>query len=181
MKMKALTICEPYASYIAAGRKRVENRTWETKYRGLLAIHAGKSRKWLETEDEADYAGLPLQFGAIIAVAVLEDCVEYEGAGPHRKYPWFEFHRHAEGPWCWVLSNVRRIEPVSYSGSQGLWEFTQAESPREAELLNCIRAIGRAVGCAHTEDADGRARLVRCVEERMAEVVHSPPANGGGE
>lgn len=48
-----------------------------------------------------------------------------------------------------------------------LAQFTQAESGRETELLNCIRAIGRVVGCNHTEDADGRAKLVECVRERI--------------
>lgn len=52
-----------------------------------------------------------------------------------------------------------------------LAQFTRAEPPRETELLNCIRSIGRAVGCGHTEDADGRAKLVRCVEERLASTV----------
>jgi hypothetical protein len=50
-----------------------------------------------------------------------------------------------------------------------LAQFTQAESGRETELLGCIRGIGRAIGCNHTEDADGRQRLVRCAEERMRE------------
>lgn len=48
-----------------------------------------------------------------------------------------------------------------------LSQFTQAESGREAELLNCIRAIGMAVGCNHTEDIDGRTKLVQCVRDRL--------------
>jgi len=36
------------AEYINQIRKRVENRTWETKYRGRLVIHAGKSMKFLQ-------------------------------------------------------------------------------------------------------------------------------------
>jgi len=37
--MKALTISQPYASLIVSGKKWVENRTWGTSYRGMLAIH----------------------------------------------------------------------------------------------------------------------------------------------
>lgn len=40
--MKALTIRQPWASLIAAGVKTIETRSWSTKYRGPLAIHAGK-------------------------------------------------------------------------------------------------------------------------------------------
>ncbi len=46
--MKALTICQPYAELIMRGVKRVENRTWATRYKGALLIHAGKSREWYQ-------------------------------------------------------------------------------------------------------------------------------------
>ena len=42
--MKALTIRQPWASLIAAGVKTIETRSWSTKYRGPLAIHAGKHK-----------------------------------------------------------------------------------------------------------------------------------------
>ncbi|MDX5091650.1 ASCH domain-containing protein, partial [Lactobacillus crispatus] len=40
--MKAITIHQPWATLIALGEKQFETRSWETKYRGPLAIHAGK-------------------------------------------------------------------------------------------------------------------------------------------
>ncbi|MFA7254088.1 MAG: hypothetical protein WC107_06075, partial [Patescibacteria group bacterium] len=56
--MKALTVCQPYASLIVGWPgidpddvKRVENRTWPTSYHGPLLIHAGKSRLWLSSWD----------------------------------------------------------------------------------------------------------------------------------
>jgi len=38
--MKALSIKQPWAYLIANGIKDVENRTWQTKYRGWVLIHA---------------------------------------------------------------------------------------------------------------------------------------------
>lgn len=38
--MKALTIWQPWASLIACGVKQYETRSWPTKYRGPIAIHA---------------------------------------------------------------------------------------------------------------------------------------------
>lgn len=38
--MKALSIKQPFASLIAHGIKDIENRTWKTKYRGRIYIHA---------------------------------------------------------------------------------------------------------------------------------------------
>lgn len=40
--MKAITIRQPWASLIAFGDKLYETRNWATKYRGPIAIHAGK-------------------------------------------------------------------------------------------------------------------------------------------
>jgi hypothetical protein len=47
MAVKALTIFQPFAAMIATGAKFVENRSWETRYRGPLAIHAGKGTQYL--------------------------------------------------------------------------------------------------------------------------------------
>ena len=128
--MRALTICQPYAELICRGVKRVENRTWPTSYRGALAIHAGKSHQWLDLDEtglrDRRY-GIPLSemvFGAVVAVCDLVDCLSYSAIRDHsRKYPWIRDHKHTEGPWCWVLSNVRRLAtPVPYKGSLGLFD-----------------------------------------------------------
>lgn len=40
--MKAITIWQPWAQLIACGVKKFETRSWETSYRGPIAIHAAK-------------------------------------------------------------------------------------------------------------------------------------------
>jgi hypothetical protein len=40
--MKAITIIQPWATLLAIGEKKFETRSWGTKYRGELAIHASK-------------------------------------------------------------------------------------------------------------------------------------------
>jgi len=40
--LKALSLWQPYASFIACWAKREETRGWYTGYRGLVAIHASK-------------------------------------------------------------------------------------------------------------------------------------------
>jgi hypothetical protein len=45
--MKALSIRQPFASLICRGIKTIENRSWDTAYRGKLMIHAsGKPLAW---------------------------------------------------------------------------------------------------------------------------------------
>lgn len=120
--MKALTICQPYAELIARGDKPIENRTWPTSYRGPLAIHAGKSRAWLD-EEAALYAidVRAIPFGAIVAVADLVACLRLDLQWPNRWEPLRE-HEHANGPFCWILENVRRVNPVPFRGAQGLFD-----------------------------------------------------------
>jgi hypothetical protein len=115
--MRAITICQPYAHLIATGEKRIENRTWPTSHRGLLAIHAGKSQDWLAPDDDPRR----YTFGAVVAMARLVDCVRLEHLPAHLKG-----HEHALGPWCWVLEDVTRFpEPIPARGAQGLWEWTR--------------------------------------------------------
>lgn len=47
----ALSIMQPWAWLIVNGHKDIENRDWPTKFRGLVAIHAGK-----KPDDDCTYA-----------------------------------------------------------------------------------------------------------------------------
>lgn len=117
--MKALTVCQPYADMIARGEKIIENRNWPTSYRGPMAIHAGKSRAWLDPEDLDERPDMA--FGAVVATAVLVDCVRVEDLAYH-----LMDREDANGPWCWVLSDVRPlVPPVAARGAQGLWDWAK--------------------------------------------------------
>lgn len=130
--MKALTICQPYAHLIVHGEKRVENREWPTPYRGPLLIHAGKSRDWMDFDEEAEFSALgdPLVFGALVGVAELSDVLHIDRilSGEYdARYPWLREHEHTNGTWCWVLDDVKRFsEPTPWRGAQGLWDIPDA-------------------------------------------------------
>lgn len=117
--MKALTICQPYADMIATGEKIIENRTWPTSYRGPLAIHAGKSRSWLEEGDEAERPDMA--FGAVVATATLSDCKRLVDLPDE-----LASRLDANGPWCFILTNVERLpEPIPARGAQGFWDWSR--------------------------------------------------------
>ena len=42
---KAISIKQPWSFLIASGIKDVENRTWQTKFRGRVLLHAGAKRQ----------------------------------------------------------------------------------------------------------------------------------------
>lgn len=132
----ALTISQPFASMIATGEKWVENRTWPSKYRGPLAIHAGKGSQYLDKSELSRF-----DTGCIVAVGELVACVTRESLG--RVYPNQKIyvggsltadeilkHDHTEGPWCWILQDVLRFdEPIPCRGAQGLWKWQPPPAP----------------------------------------------------
>ncbi|MFF0015198.1 hypothetical protein [Streptomyces sp. NPDC005374] len=122
--VRALTIRQPWAALIAAGRKPVENRSWAVPagFTGPLLIHAG-------TKDDADGWAVPgvrealeaapdsgrgLVYGAIIAVVDRVTCHRDEGCCADR---WGE-----HGAWHWVLEGVTALaSPISATGRLSLW------------------------------------------------------------
>lgn len=125
--MKALTIHQPFASAIITGLKRVENRSWQTRYRGPLAIHASKAptqTEWLTYVQEIALmnAGLEIKslpHGAIIGIVELVDCrYSYEYIADNPRDEW------AFGPMCWVMANPRKLAtPIPIRGRLGLWNI----------------------------------------------------------
>jgi hypothetical protein len=154
LELRALTVWQPWAAYIAIGgtqAKQVENRTWQpgNGWRGLLAIHAGLSvARWPEAgEIEPGSIGRAalaaasaadrenaLTAGAFVAVARLVDC--HPGGRGDRCGVWAE-----PAAWHWVLTEVTAIEPVPCRGQRGLW--TPAEDVAE-QLRGRLVAVGGA-------------------------------------
>lgn len=127
--MKAITVSQPFASLIACGGKFVENRTWPTSHRGQLAIHAGKGTQYLSRAEIADHAQ------GVIAVCNLAACLPLStilthaektpDAIAHGVHTWVQLrdHDHTEGPFCWILTDIRIVGPYECSGKQGLWNW----------------------------------------------------------
>lgn len=76
-EITVLSIKQPWANLILSGHKWAENRTWQTKYRGTLWIHASSC-----VPIEADYkaeleqlTGRPMVTGAILGCVELVDCL----------------------------------------------------------------------------------------------------------
>jgi ASCH domain len=91
---KALSIRQPWAWLIANGYKDIENRSWNTTYRGEFFIHASKgmTKKEYEDCDRFVYKLNPslmlphkkeLSYGGIVGVATLTACVTESDS------PWF--------------------------------------------------------------------------------------------
>lgn len=134
--MKALSIKQPHAERIAAGVKRIENRSWRTNFRGQLAIHVSARRSSRDTLHLCAGHGLEadeLTYSAIIAVVDVVDCVTLDELHSRRRqralFPELEELEMSDalGPWCWLLENVRRFDkPIPIVGGLSLWNVPES-------------------------------------------------------
>ena len=132
--MKALSIRQPWAWLIIHGGKDIENRTWKTKYRGPVLIHAGKKIDMAAYSRLADEGiGLPpideLETGGIIGQVDIADCVNCSDSA------WFG------GPLGFVLENPK---PLSFSPCIGRLYFFQPQTlpDRPGTLSQPCRQLG---------------------------------------
>jgi len=153
--MKALSIKQPYASLIAEGVKDVENRSYNTKFRGTVLIHASAkwhdrakavsmfSREQLEEIKKHEkgnidrwitekYTTNRLEVSAIIGQVDIIDCVK------NSQSIWAEkdaFH--------WVLANAKKYDyPIlNVKGKLSFWNF---EPENLEEITFPIRDEGLA-------------------------------------
>lgn len=102
--MKALSLRQPWASLVADGRKTIETRTWRTRYRGPLAIHASAR----------PYEDLPT--GGIVAVAWLYGCRPMEADDEDAAC--IALYDRAN---AWLLANIKPVPLIPCKGRLGLW------------------------------------------------------------
>ena len=126
--MKVITVKQPYATLIAEGLKKYEFRTWNTKYRGDILIHAGKTVDKKAIERFKDY-NFEYPTGCIIAKAKITD-VEYvdeefvNKVGPTNPlvYKGIIEKKDWDG-YGFKIENVEKIKPISINGQLGFWNY----------------------------------------------------------
>jgi hypothetical protein len=145
--MKAITLTQPWATLVAIGAKKIETRSWNTNYRGPLAIHAAKGflqdaqhicfnvpfRNYL-----GDYVALnetylgqhKFPLGAIVATCELVNVVRISSFTERPLNPEFSFGNYSDGRYMWFLENVVTLpESVPAKGALGLWEWNYDNLP----------------------------------------------------
>lgn len=122
--MPAISLWQPWASFIAIGVKRYETRHWRPPSRLFgqrIAIHAAKRRldkddvEWWHLVSKSDE--LP-PLGAYVCTAILRACLDA------RSVPWDEFGDYGEGRFAWSLTEIEPITPaIPAVGHQGFWTW----------------------------------------------------------
>ena len=147
--MRAITLWQPWASFIAIGIKPFETRGWQPP-RGLIgkriAIHAAKRRPPFEDRLwGGKYVDGELPLGAIVCTARLAgayQCGRLTAEGriaiiggiydskslPLNTIECDEFGDYSEGRWAWWLTDIERLDPpIPASGKQGIWNWQETQ------------------------------------------------------
>jgi hypothetical protein len=141
--MKAISLWQPWASFIAIGVKPFETRDWAPPLWLIgqrIAIHAAKKAVEPDDREWARLAGASeLPLGAIVCTAVLAGA--YQCGANLKEKPWHcrvaerrglatperatikvdEFGDYDPGRWAWWLTDIEPAIPAR--GSQGLWDW----------------------------------------------------------
>ena len=125
--MKVLTIKQPWATLIMQGNKRFEFRSWQTKYRGELLIHAGKGIDKEAIKRLSKYLPKELPLGKILGKVTLVDCIKMSPVFKEELikenidiYTKSSFQEN----YGWQIDNVQVFdEPIDAKGHLSLWEY----------------------------------------------------------
>lgn len=143
--MKTITIKQPFPYLIFQGIKDIENRTWPTKFRGRVLVHASAKRMGrilsnedgIITDEQWDAMGerarvecvVPTsQTGVILGSVEIVDCVVNHPSIWAAKTPtaeWFGGTVYgAPKIYNWVLANpITFPEPISAKGKLSFWDY----------------------------------------------------------
>ncbi len=119
LKMRALSIRQPWAWLIVNGYKNIENRSWRTNYRGPFLVHAGlklENEAYDQVADRFDIQLPPpgeIERGGIVGQSTILDCVENHDS------PWFF------GPYGFVLDNSKPLPFRPMRGRLGFFPINE--------------------------------------------------------
>ncbi len=126
--MKCLSIRQPYAELILLGRKTVELRTWNTRFRGRFLIHAPAT---VEKEACARFGLDPdaLPRMAVVGSAVLSGVVKYSSREELMRdsAKHLASGKYLDDTYGFVLKDVSRIRPFGMPGRLGFFEVPLPE------------------------------------------------------
>ena len=122
--MKCLSVCQPFAELIIQGKKTIELRKWNTKFRGEFLVHAAKN---ILIEDcKRMKISSSITTGAIIGKVKLTDVKKYESdkelkSDKKKHYSSSDITKNKYG---FILESPKKLRvPIPYSGKLNFFEF----------------------------------------------------------
>ena len=123
--MKVITLKQPWATLVAEGIKKYEFRSWRTKYRGKILIHAGVG---VDKEELDKFKNLNLEFpkGKILAEVEIVDCFPLTDELNKKIISEnnIAYGNKIRTGYAWKLDNVKKIKSDKIiKGKLSLWDL----------------------------------------------------------
>ena len=123
--MKCLSVCQPFAELIVQGKKTIELRKWNTKFRGEFLVHAAKN---ILEEDckRMKISPKTVTTGAIIGKVNLVDVKKYESDKELNKdkKKHHSVSKNTKNKYGFILENPKKLRvPIEYMGKLNFFEF----------------------------------------------------------
>ena len=127
--MKCLSICQPFAELIVQGKKTIELRKWNTKFRGEFLVHAAKN---VLTKDckRLEISPEEIVTGAIIGKVNLVNVKKYDSDKELRadKKEHHSLSDYTKNKYGFILEKPKKLRiPIPYSGKLNFFEFQPDE------------------------------------------------------
>lgn len=122
--MKALSLKQPFAELILQGKKKIELRKWNTKFRGDFLIHASKIP---DSKAMKKFKFNDLSRGCIVGKAKLVDVKKYNNEEEHKADQNLHLATTFWGNYGFVLEDVKRIKEIPYKGKLNFWDYKTPE------------------------------------------------------
>ena len=119
--MKALSLKQPFTELVVSGKKTIELRNWNTKFRGKFLIHASKTP---DTKSMKKFGFEKLPLGSIVGEAKIIDVKEYENNVEHKKDKNKHLADSSWGKYGFVLKEVIKFKTsILTKGKLNFWEY----------------------------------------------------------
>lgn len=123
MKIRVITLKQPWASLVANGLKIYEFRNMNYSYRGKILIHAGKGFDKDAMERVKDY-NLDFPTAKILAEVEIVDCIKIDNNFNEmiNKLNSPVYGNKKRTGYAWKLENINKINiDKTINGKQGIW------------------------------------------------------------
>jgi len=126
--LKCLSLRQPYAELVAAGRKTIETRNWNTNFRGKFLIHSSKTID-NETSTSLNIDCSRLTKGAVIGVACLYDVKKYTNKEDFLADKVAHLSDNFSNPkYGFLLKDAKKLnKPIPLIGRLGFFNISHAQ------------------------------------------------------
>jgi predicted transcriptional regulator len=138
---KCLSVSQPFADLIVNGKKTIELRSWDTRYRGEFLVHSPLKVRI----DDCKRLGIDektLVVGSIIGKATIYDVKIYKT----QKECQLDQKHHFAGPefsgskYGFLLKNAKKFSiPIPYKGKLGFFDVElKGDKPKDGDITSEI-------------------------------------------